>query len=49
MLEAKRSVEVALTQAYLAKRTKGMDTATEVVIGVSFVGSAATYIKLRER
>jgi hypothetical protein len=47
--EAKRNVEVALTQAYLARRTKGMDTATEVVTGVSFVGSAATYIKLRER
>ena len=47
--EAKRDVEIALTQAYLAKRGKGMDAAPEVVIEVLFLGSAATYIKLRER
>jgi hypothetical protein len=47
--KAKRNVEIALTQAYLAKRTKGMNTATEVVIEIPFLGSAATYIKLRAR
>jgi hypothetical protein len=47
--EAKRNLEIALPQAYLAKRGKGMDAAPEVVVEVSFLGSAATYIKLRAR
>jgi hypothetical protein len=45
--EAKRNLENALTQAYLAR--KSMDSATEVSIEVSFLGSAATYIKLWQR
>jgi hypothetical protein len=45
--EAKGKLEIALTQAYLAR--KGMDSATEMPIEVSFLGSAATYIKLWER
>lgn len=45
--EAKGKLEIALTQAYLAR--KGMDNATEMPIEVSFLGSAATYVKLWER
>ena len=45
--EAKRNMETALIQAHLAKRSAGLDAAPEVV--VSFLGSAATYIKLRAR
>ncbi len=47
--EAKRNMETALTQAHLAKRSAGLDAAPEVVVEVSFLGSAATYIKLRAR
>ncbi len=47
--EAKRNMETAVTQAHLAKRSAGLDAAPEVVVEVSFLGSAATYIKLRAR
>ncbi|HYV31248.1 MAG TPA: hypothetical protein VEO53_09115, partial [Candidatus Binatia bacterium] len=47
--EAKRNMETALTQAHLAKRIAALDAAPEVVVEVSFLGSAATYIKLRAR
>ncbi len=47
--EAKRNMETALTQVHLAKRSAGLDAAPEVVVEVSFLGSAATYIKLRAR
>jgi hypothetical protein len=47
--EARRNTETALTQAHGAKRIAGLDAAPEVVIEVSFLGSAATYIKLRAR
>ncbi len=47
--EAKHNMETALTRAHLAKRSAGLDAAPEVVVEVSFLGSAATYIKLRTR
>ncbi len=47
--EARRNTEIALTQANSAKKSKGMDITPQVVIEVPFLGSAATYIKLRAR
>ena len=47
--EARRNTETALAQAHWAKRSAGLGAAPEVVVEVSFLGSAATYIKLRER
>jgi hypothetical protein len=47
--EAKRNVETALIQAHWMKRSEDMDAPAEVVVEVSFLGSATTYIKLRER
>ena len=46
--DARRNIETNLTQAHWAKRG-GLDDAPGVVVEVSFLGSAATYIKLRER
>ena len=47
--EARRNIETALTEAYETKKLKGMYVTPEVVIEASFLGSAATYIKLRAR
>jgi hypothetical protein len=46
--DARRNIETTLTQAHWAKRG-GLDDAPGVAVEVSFFGSAATYIKLRER
>jgi hypothetical protein len=46
--DARRNIETSLTQAHWVKRG-GLDDAPVVVVEVSFFGSAATYIKLRER
>jgi len=46
--EARQKVETTLTRAHGARRSEGFD-AGPAVIDVSFLGSAATYIKLRDR
>ncbi len=47
--EVRRNVETALTEAHETKKLEGMYVTPEVVIEASFLGSAATYIKLRAR
>src|SRR6266498_2416799 len=47
--EARRNTETALAEAHETKKLKGMYVTPKVLIEVPFLGSAATYIKLRAR
>jgi hypothetical protein len=47
--EARCNIEAVLTEAHETKELRGIYVTPEVVIEVSFLGSAATYIKLRAR